>query len=333
MNAINLLSNSSSTGDNVSIPLDDPVLQEPAPKDPVPEDQVTNDPVPNNNDEEKLKKKAEKLKRRVNKYKTRLCRANKKIRRKSTHNVTSITAAIKPFLPPRAFNFFADQIKYYQVKKKTGLRFTERSKTFALQMKGISKKGYKLLRKMFILPCLTTIANILNKIKIEVGFHPSVLEALKEKASNMSNVEKRVIMSFDEMTLSASLKYDSHADQIEGFEDYGGGMRSSALADHSSVFMCRGLKRNWKQPFGYFLSNGCIPGEILSDKIKDGLRHLISTGLNPVAVVMDQGSNNQKAAKLLGVTEEQPYFQLDGRRILLFWDTPHLAKVSLKRLY
>ena len=95
-----------------------------------------------------------------------------------------------------------------------------------------------------------------------MGFHPSVLEALKEKASNMSNVEKRVIMSFDEMTLSASLKYDSHADQIEGFEDYGGGIRSSALADHSSVFMCRGLKRNWKQPFGYFLPNGCIPGEI-----------------------------------------------------------------------
>ena len=266
------------------------------------------------------------LTRKLNKYRVRLSRANKKLRKKSTVSKPALMLALKDYLPKFAYNFVYDQINYHGVKKKAGLRFSERTKSFSIQLKGISKKAYQLLRKVFVLPCLTTINTILNKIKIEVGFHESVIDALKEKAKSMSTMEKRVIMSFDEMGLKAGLSYNQRDDRVEGYEDYGPGRRSSALADHASVFMARGIDSNWKQPFGYFLSNGPIPGEILVEQLKSGLRQLFLCGLTPVALVMDQGSNNQKAMKLLGSTPDKPYFYLDGKKIITFYDSPHLMK-------
>ncbi len=54
----------------------------------------------------------------------------------------------------------------------------------------------------------------------------------------IDSLAKRVIMAFDEITLSASLSFDSRIDPtgpgrpgFEDQEDYGGGFRSSDLVD------------------------------------------------------------------------------------------------------
>lgn len=272
---------------------------------------------------------AHKYKRRMGKYKTRLSRTRKRLQKeKNSSSREKVITSLRPYLSTRAYNFVADQIRLSKTKKKAGYRFTDRTKSFGIQMKGISAKGYRLMRKIFTLPSFTTITNVLDKIKIEVGFHSSVLEALKVMAQSMSDLNKRVVVGFDEITLKANLAYEPRSDVIEGFEDYGGGVRSAALADHASTFMVRGIEDNWKQPFGYFLTNGTMPGEILAPKIQESLRCIFKTGLIPVAIVMDQGSNNQKAAKILGVTVDKPYFMLDDKKIIVFWDVPHLAKVS-----
>ena len=57
--------------------------------------------------------------------------------------------------------------------------------------------------------------------------------------------------------------------------------------------MVRGLASKWKQPVGYFLSSGPIEATILQSLTKACINQINKTGLNVVALVCDQGSNNR----------------------------------------
>jgi len=58
---------------------------------------------------------------------------------------------------------------------------------------------------------------------------------------------------FDEISLSSGVNYNSSSDQIDGFvnsDQY----KSQELADHSIVFMIRGITKKFKQPVAYFFA-------------------------------------------------------------------------------
>ena len=90
--------------------------------------------------------------------------------------------------------------------------------------------------------------------------------------------------------------------------------------------MARGITKNWKLPIGYFLSNSTMSPKNIQQKMVEGIQKLQSVGLCPVAIVMDQGTNNQSGMKLLGCTTEKPFFSINGTRIYGFFDPPHLLK-------
>jgi hypothetical protein len=208
----------------------------------------------------------------------------------------------------------------------TGYRFDDRIKSFVLQLKGISPKAYRILRKIFKLPSFKTLTDLLNKINIRPGFHPAVFEALREQAKGMSPLDKMVIVPFDEMSLKQNISYDPKKEEVEGLEDMGEGIRGEKVANHASVFMARGITKNWKQPIGYFLSNSTMSPKNIQQKMVEGIKKLQSVGLCPVAIVMDQGKNNQSAMKILGCSTKEPFFTINGSRIYGFFDPPHLLK-------
>ena len=106
---------------------------------------------------------------------------------------------------------------------------------------------------------------------------------------------------------------------MEGFEDFGDHGHSEFVANHASIFMVRGLKTNWKQPVGYFLSSGPIPSERLYSLFLDCIDELQKIGLDVKVVIADQGSNNRSAfTKFLKVTEQEPFFFPTETRIFLF---------------
>jgi len=43
-------------------------------------------------------------------------------------------------------------------------------------------------------------------------------------------------------------------------------------------------------------------------------------------VICNQGTNNVLAFKLLKITKENSFFEVDGRKIYSIFDTPHLFK-------
>ena len=74
----------------------------------------------------------------------------------------------------------------------------------------------------------------------------------------------------------------------------------------------------------------------LKTRIVKGVKLAQESGLIPTAIVMDQGSNNMSALKQLGITKRKPFFFVNGSKIYVIFDPPHLMKNirnNLKKLY
>ncbi|XP_065216627.1 uncharacterized protein LOC135842882 [Planococcus citri] len=90
--------------------------------------------------------------------------------------------------------------------------------------------------------------------------------------------------------------------------------------------MVRGIYESWKIPIGYFLSGKCVNKDMLRNIVTAAIKKLFAAGLIVKGVVCDQGTNNQGAFKLLGVTVRKPYFSVDDKKIYALYDVPHLIK-------
>ena len=129
------------------------------------------------------------------------------------------------------------------------------------------------------------------------------------------------------MSIKEGLLYNVGRDIIEGFEDFGHIGQTRYIANHVIVFMIRGLASKWKQPIGYFLSSGPIRAKTLQSLTRSCISKVTETGLNVVALVCDQGSNNRSFIQHLEkVTIDRPYLMYENRKIFVFYDPPHLLK-------
>ena len=125
------------------------------------------------------------------------------------------------------------------------------------------------------------------------GFNDGVFDALKLKVDNMDPKDRCVALIFDEVTLKSALVYNDGLDMIEGFEDLGELGTSHYVADHALVFMVRGLYSKWKQPLAYFLTASTVRGEMLQTLTHRCLEKLEGIGLETMALICDQGTNNR----------------------------------------
>jgi len=73
---------------------------------------------------------------------------------------------------------------------------------------------------------------------------------------------------FDEVCLSIGLHYNSTSDQIDGFVE-NDMKRSQEHADHTLVFMVRGIKKKFKQPVAYTFCQGATKQHELACKLEE----------------------------------------------------------------
>jgi len=88
--------------------------------------------------------------------------------------------------------------------------------------------------------------------------------------------------------------------------------------------MIRGLYVNWKFPFSYFFTDNGIKGDNLVDILNECVLKLLELGLIPSAIVCDQGSQNRRMFSLLGATYNNPSVDINGQKLFLIYDMPHL---------
>lgn len=91
--------------------------------------------------------------------------------------------------------------------------------------------------------------------------------------------------------------------------------------------MARGIYGQWKFPIAYYLAHSGVNKNILKELIIDIVKKLFDVGLCPKLIVCDQSTSNQSALKLLNISEENPFFFVNGHKIFtLYYDVPHLLK-------
>ena len=122
-------------------------------------------------------------------------------------------------------------------KPKYGNRYSNEDKAFALSLFHTSPKCYRLLKKLFCLPSVSTLKKCMQKISISPGFHPLIFEALKQKVECFDANDKLCSLVFDEMVVKAHLQYNSKSDKIDGFATVNQGSAEKIVANHASVFM------------------------------------------------------------------------------------------------
>ncbi|KAB0803623.1 hypothetical protein PPYR_00593 [Photinus pyralis] len=214
-----------------------------------------------------------------------------------------------------------------QMGKKKIKKWPVSVKQIAMSVYYTSPAAYKTLKKYnVILPGVSTIKKWMQVFDFNAGFSSEVFRNIRMAARQMNEMQKICILSFDEMSIKRNLDYNKSKDLIEGFQDFGYLGRSNKLGDHVLVFYLQSVYAHWKTPVAYFISNGVVKANILSELIQKCLEELYICGLKVKATVCDQGTNNRSALKCLGVKNKQPFFFHNDRKYYALYDVPHLMK-------
>lgn len=279
-----------------------------------------------------LNKQLNRLKTRCISFKSRLAAASKLDRQLFSSNTSrKMTSA--------GAIYTQLQIRETHNKAK-GRRFTM-EKLLSLSLYKQSKTSYRLLSKLFTLPSRKTLSSLLSKVPIKTGLDETFLKVLGENIKQLKNKDKCCVILFDEVSLEAQLHYDHNVGYIMEFEDNGLG-RTQNFADHSLVFMIKGITKKYKQPISYTFCQSSTNKHDLANQIRKVIQAVTSVSLKVVATICDQGTSNSAAIRVLHNYTNEYYLRRkennyddnfyeiqcgDERvKVINLYDPPHLIK-------
>lgn len=263
----------------------------------------------------------------IRSLKSQICKLKAKVRHLTRQKTSKMDVMneLKRLLPAKSYAFFSTQLRMCQ-RKANGFRWTVQDKAFFLSLLHASPKCYRLLCKVFSMPSVRTLQKVIKSPDFKPGFNQSILSTIKKAMETMTPRDKVCAIITDEMSLKQAVHYDEPADRVKGFEELGKSHRSSFVANYASAFMVRSLYRKWKQLFGYCFTSGPITHSRLQSLLLEGICELRKAGMECIVFICDQGAGNRAMLARLGVTKEQPYFEVDNIKVFCLWDPPHMIK-------
>lgn len=169
------------------------------------------------------------------------------------------------------------------------------------------------------------------KVTFEAGINKNVFKNLLNVINNFKELDKYCVLCFDEMTLKSHLFYDISKDKVLGFT-YMCDQRLFELCSLATVFLIRGIYKNWKQPIIFLLPHTSCMAKILKSILLQCIKELKEIGLIVCIVVCDMGSNNIALCNLLGITPKNPFFFVDDQKVFFAYHTCHLLKATRNNL-
>lgn len=216
-------------------------------------------------------------------------------------------------------------------RKLKGARYTDKMRNMALVVNYCSPKAYRQMRTFFRLPSVSTMKKWLSKIEIKDGFSENILKLLKIKSETLPEDERVVTLFLDEMAITEKVSYVANADPdyILGFPTKLPNQQGSDVkvrAKSCLTLMIKTMKSGIKQAIGYFFCSN-LDGKQLGSIVKEALVKIRSAGFIPKMVVCDQNSTNRAMfTNVFQVSEDKPYFEIDGEKVYCCYDAPHLHK-------
>ena len=130
---------------------------------------------------------------------------------KSDNNVT-------PFM-----NLFWQQQKKLLTRSSTGVRYHPMIIRYCLPLATKSPACYEELRKskILVLPSQRTLKDYRNCIRPKAGFREEVIEELKDSTNSYFDVQRYIVLLFDEMKIMSNLVFDEVTGELIGYLDLG----------------------------------------------------------------------------------------------------------------
>ena len=245
---------------------------------------------------------------------------------------------ITPFM-----NLFWQQQKRLFQRNPKGMRYHPMIIKFCLSIASKSKSAYEELRNSNILklPSTRTLIDYKNYIRPKAGFRRQVLDNLNEITKDFFDVERYVVLLFDEMKIRSNLVFNKHTEELIGFVDLGDPElnfnsfdKQSKLATHTLVFYLRGICTNLKYSLAHFATDGVTASQLYAIFWEAVSLLEITCNLWVIAATSDGAGANRRFYKLLaGESNDQvPYKTVNlvapWRYIYLLSDPPHLVKTA-----
>lgn len=134
------------------------------------------------------------------------------------------------------------------------------------------------------------------------------------------------------MSITPQVLYNATSDVMKGLTSIG----EPQIADHSLVFMIKGITRPYKQPVVYYFTNSLKQFDLIK-VFCEVIKEVNATGLKTIATVCDHCTVNVPAIHDLINDTKAKYFRsgkewredlfiVNNKKIILLNDVPHLIK-------
>lgn len=186
----------------------------------------------------------------------------------------------------------------------------------AISLRSVSTKAYRYLRNKlnYPLPSLSSLRRWVSTFECSQGILKQVLLIMEHNGKQLSEFQRIVALSFDEISLRQDICFDRKHETI--FGPY----------SHAQVVMARGVTAKWKQPI-YFDFDQPMTKSTLFNII-----HAVEqTGFKVVSITSDLGGENRALWKELGLNKNNSSFPHpfdSSRKVFAFADVPHLLKLA-----
>ena len=167
---------------------------------------------------------------------------------------------------------FWEQQRKLLSSPKFGRRYHPHVIRFCLSLHAKSPAAYKELKDsgILVLPSQRTLRDYRNFFKPKPGFNSENIERLKEQSSDYFDIQRYVVLSFDEMKIQSKLVFDKRSNELIGFVDLGEEQLNKAmtspneLATHALAFLVRGVATDLKYTLAYFLTKDVTSYQLMS---------------------------------------------------------------------
>lgn len=222
---------------------------------------------------------------------------------------------------------------------------------YCLSLASKSPACYEELRNSNILklPSQRTLRDYRNYIRPHAGIQGDNFDELKKQTHDYFDVQRYVVLLFDEMKISSYLVFDKVTGELIGFLDlgdpdinFGTFDKADNIASHALVFMVRGLCTELKFSLAYFATDGITSYQLMPIFWQAVGVLEVTCNLWVIATTSDGASPNRCFFSMHKALDDNAgkdvCYQtinlfMPHRYIYFFSDVPHLIKTMRNCLY
>ena len=252
--------------------------------------------------------------------------------------------------------FWEEQQKYINVSCKTSIRYHPMIIRYCLALQAKSAAAYNEMRfdektgtGFVVLPSQRRLRDYKNYIHPKQGFNHEIINELKNKIKDFSDIERFMVILFDEMKIQENLVWSKHTGDLIGFVDLGDVnlnyatlQETNTIASHVLAFLLRSVVNPFKFSLANFATRNATASQIFPLFWKAVAICETQCAIKVVAATCDGASANRKFFRMhFGLTHADElnadtdvvyrtinFFSEDKRYIYFISDAPHLLKTA-----